>query len=148
MTLHMIKLCVGADSIEDLAAWQRTRVKSQAAEGVKKPRLYHTTFQAPKRQQELLDGGSLYWVIKGVVQVRQRLVGFEEGTKENGTPCCLLLLDKALVPVRPMPRRAFQGWRYLTADDAPADLKPGARDDDVAAMPPAMRKELANLGLL
>jgi hypothetical protein len=148
MLLHLIKLCVGADSIEDLALWQAGRLKEQKAKGIKKPRLWHTTFQTPKRQAELLDGGSLYWVIKGVVQVRQRIVGFDEGTKDNGTPCCLLLLDKRLVPVRPMPRRAFQGWRYLTADDAPGDLKPGARDDDVAAMPPALRKELASLGLL
>ena len=73
---------------------------------------------------------------------------FDEGTKENGTPCCLLILDKELVPVRPTPRRAFQGWRYLTAEDAPADMKTGKGADDVAAMPPAMRKELASLGLL
>ena len=82
-------------------------------------RLFHTTFQAPKRQAELLDGGSLYWVIKGQILVRQRLVGFDEGTKKDGSPCCLLLLDPELVPVRPVPRRAFQGWRYLTSEDVP-----------------------------
>ena len=147
MTLNLIKLCVGAESIEDLAAWQAERLASQTAKR-QTPRLYHTTFQRPKREAELLDGGSLYWVIKGVVQVRQRLGGFDEGTKENGQPCCLLLLDPGLIPVRPTPRRAFQGWRYLTGDDAPPDMRKGGRGNDIAAMPPKLRKELAELGLL
>src|SRR5262245_48211345 len=124
MTLHLIKLCVGADSIEDLAAWQKERLASLRKAG-EKPRLYHTTFQTPKRQAELLDSGSIYWVIKGVVQVRQRLLGFEDGHKEDGSPCCLLIYDRALVPVRPVPRRAFQGWRYLKTEDAPPDLGSG-----------------------
>lgn len=147
MPLHIVKLCVGADSIEDLAAWQKSRLAAQKRAGAT-PRLFHTTFQTPKRQAEVLDGGSLYWVIKGVIQVRQRIVGFDQGQKENGPPCCLLLLDPALIATRPVPRRAFQGWRYLTADDAPADLTGKAARDDLAAMPPAMRKELASLGLL
>jgi hypothetical protein len=146
MALHIIKLCVGATSIEDLADWQKGRLAAQKAAGVN-PRLFHTTFQSPKRQADVLDGGSLYWVIKGLVTVRQRLIGFDEGHKDDGKPCCLLLLDKALIPVRPTPRRPFQGWRYLDADDAPPDLRGGARDS-VAEMPPAMRKELAGLGLL
>ena len=112
MTLHLVKLCVGAGSIEDLDAWQKGRFAEQRKAG-ERPRLFHTTFQTPKRQAELLDGGSLYWVIKGVIQVRQRLVGFEEGTKADGSRCCLMLLDAAFVAVRPVPRRAFQGWRYL-----------------------------------
>ena len=145
MALHIIKLCVGADSIEDLHAYQRQRLAAQKKAG-EKPRLFHTTFQTPKRQAELMDGGSLYWVIKGTIQVRQRLVGFEEGHKPDGSRCCLLLLDGALVPVRPVPRRAFQGWRYLDAADAPADL--GRADKQLAALPPAMRRDLADLGLL
>jgi hypothetical protein len=144
--LHMIKLCVGADSIEDLAQWQAGRLRAQKAAGLK-PVLAHTTFQRPKKESELLDGGSLFWVIKGVIQVRQRLVGFGEGHKEDGSACCLLLLDRQLVPVRPTPRRPFQGWRYLTADDAPPDLK-GGMSNDLAAMPPKLKKELADLGLL
>jgi hypothetical protein len=145
MTLHLIKLCVGIDSIEDLAAWQKKRLADQKAKGEKR-RLFHTTFQTPKRQAELLDGGSIYWVIKGTIQVRQRLVGFEDGHKADGSPCCLLIYDRVLVPVRPAPRRAFQGWRYLTADDAPADLAPGS--SDMTKLPPEMRKELAQLGLI
>lgn len=146
MTLHLVKLCVGAASIEDLAEWQAGRLKAQK-KAKERQRLFHTTFQAPKRQAELLDGGSLYWVIKGVIQARQRLIGFEDGLKDDGSPCCLLLLDVPIVPVRPIPRRAFQGWRYLDAKDAPKDLKPGARDD-LTAMPPKLRKELADLGLI
>ena len=146
MTLHLIKLCVGATSIEDLAIWQAGRL----AEARKKKRdavLFHTTFQFPKRQSELLAGGSLYWVIKGVIQVRQRLTGFSEGQKADGSPCCLLLLDPELVAVRPVPRRAFQGWRYLAAADAPADLT-GQQDGEMAGMPEAMRRQLAELGLI
>ena len=103
--------------------------------------------RSPKRQAELLDGGSLYWVIKGTILVRQPLVGFEAGTKDDGSPCCLLLLDPALIPVRPVPRRAFQGWRYLDASDAPPDLA-GGRAGEVAAMPATMRKTLSDLGLI
>ena len=147
MPLHIVKLCVGATFIDDLAEWQKGRLAAQKAAGIKPQRLFHTTFQAPKRQADVLDGGSLYWVIKGLVSVRQRLIGFDEGHKDDGKPCCLLLLDKALIPVRPTPRRPFQGWRYLDADDAPPDLRGNARDT-MAEMPPAMRKELAGLGLL
>lgn len=145
MSLHLVKLCVGATSIEDLADWQRNRLKEQKARG-ETPRLFHATFQTPKRQEELA-GGSLYWVIKGVIQVRQPLAGFEEGTKPDGSPCCLILLERALVPVRPVPRRAFQGWRYLSADDAPEDLGAGP-GGALAAMPPEMRRALAELCLI
>ena len=145
MTLHLIKLCVGAASIEDLAAWQGGRLAELKKAG-KKSQLFHTTFQTPKRQAELLDGGSLYWVIKGLIQVRQRIVGFGEGHKKDGSPCCMILLDPALVPVRPLSRRAFQGWRYFDAADAPADLKRGEKK--LADLPPKMRRDLADLGLL
>ena len=147
MTLHIVKLCVGASSIEDLADWQKNRLAQRKAEGLK-PRLEHRTFQSPKRQDEVLDGGSLYWVIKGVIQARQRITGFDTGQKDDGSPCCLILLDKALVPVRPTPRRAFQGWRYLAAADAPRDLGSAANAAAMAAMTPKMRKDLADLGLL
>jgi hypothetical protein len=146
MTLHLVKLCVGASSLEDLARWQaENRSVWREAEG--RRCVFHRTFQMPKRRDELLDHGALYWVIKGLVQARQRLVAIEEGRKEDGTRCCLLLLDPALIPVRPVPRRAFQGWRYLKPEDAPADLS-GAEGDALADLPPAMRRELAALGLI
>jgi hypothetical protein len=146
MTIHLVKLCVGCDSIEDLASWQADRLKQMKAGGIK-PELFHRTFQSPKRRDELLDGGSLYWVIKGIVLVRQKLTDLREGVKDDGTPCCLLMLDRKLVPVRPMPRRAFQGWRYLPADEAPKDLA-GGKSSGIAMMPPKLRKELAELGLI
>lgn len=145
MTVHMIKLCVGADSIEDLAAWQESRLLLSRDRG--QPKLFHTTRMVPKRQPELLKGGSLYWVIRGVVLVRQAIVGFDSGAREDGTPCCLIQLNPELVPTRPMPRRPFQGWRYLPDDDAPADLAVGDVDE-TAQMPATLRRELAELGLL
>ena len=145
MPLHLIKLCVGASSIAELAEWQTQRRQAKTANG--RPCVYHTTFQAPKREAELLSGGSLYWVMKGTIAARQRLVGFEEGKKDDGTPCCLLLLSPRIVPVRPTPRRAFQGWRYLAAEDAPADLS-AADGATMAAMPAKLRKQLADLGLI
>lgn len=145
MSVHLIKLCVGTSSIEDLAAWQAAHRKRKTKSG--KTCVYHRTFQTPKRHSELLDGGSLYWVMKGTILVRQPLVGIEDGAKDDGSPCCLLLLDPALIPVRPTPRRAFQGWRYLAADEAPPDVKAGKKDQ-VASMPVDMRKKLAELGLL
>lgn len=145
MTVHLVKLCVGATSIEDLAAWQSARLAEMAASG-ETPRIFHTTFQTPKRRDELLDGGSLYWVIKGSVQARQRLIRLDEGTREDGSRCCLLILDPEIVPVRPVPRRAFQGWRYLSAGDAPPDLSDLSGQEP--EMPAKMRRELAELCLI
>ena len=146
MPLHLVKLCVGAASIEDLAAWQAARLKALRRKS-RRAELFHTTFQSPKRQAELLDGGSIYWVIKGAIQARQRLIGFEEGRKADGSPACLLLLDTELVAVRPVPRRAFQGWRYLAEDDAPADLGVGGKGE-IGKMPEQLRRELAELCLI
>jgi hypothetical protein len=147
MTLHLIKLCVGCDSIEDLAAWQAERLKQRRKAGEKRPQLFHRTFQTPKRREELLAGGSLYWVIRGLIQVRQPLLDIRDGTKEDGTPCCVLVFRNELVAVRPVPRRAFQGWRYLTRDEAPEDLG-GLSATGIASMPPKLRKDLAELGLI
>jgi hypothetical protein len=147
MALNLIKLCVGVETIEDLAAWQAERLRARRKAGEKRPRLFHRTFQSPKRRDELIDGGSLYWVIKGIVQVRQPLIDITEGHKEDGSPCCLLILRNELIAVRPTPRRAFQGWRYLSPDEAPPDLKRGAVSG-ITSMPPKLRKQLAELGLL
>lgn len=146
MTIHLVKLSVGTDSVEDLAAWQAERLKQMKAEK-QKPELFHRTFMMPKRREELLAGGSIYWVIKGVIQARQRLLDLREGRRPDGTPCTLLILDRKLVYVRPVPRRAFQGWRYFAAEDAPADLA-GDRRGDLDEMPAKLRRELAELGLL
>ncbi len=146
MTVHMIKLCVGAGSIEDLANWQHDH-RTKYWDRVGQSCAYHTTRQRPKRQDEILDGGSIYWVIKGTIQVRQRLLGFESVQSEKGHAACALLLDPALVPVQPQPRRAFQGWRYLDAEDAPTDLGVDA-GQGLLDMPLKLRQELAALCLL
>lgn len=140
MTLHLVKLCVGASSIEDLADWQREnrRCKSRNGEAC----VYHPTYQSPKRRDDLLDGGSLYWVIRGTILVRQKLVGLEEGTRDDGKPCCHIQLALALIPVRPTPRRAFQGWRYLDGKDAPPDLE-GGEDGEI---PPELARQLREAG--
>lgn len=145
MTLHIIKLCVGVDAIAELADWQKRRVETLRASGAK-PDLFHRTRQMPRRRDELLDGGSLYWVIKGVVQVRQRLLDLRAVTADDGTPNCHFILDPKLVATRPQPRRAFQGWRYLDPADAPPDL--AGSGSDIEALPPEMRAELSELGLL
>jgi hypothetical protein len=144
MTLHIIKLCVGAESIEDLAQWQAKRIKEQKKRGVKKPQLMHVTRMTPKRKDEVLDGGSLYWVIKGQIAVRQKLLDLKPTTK-NGTPHCGLVYDPKLVPVQRRAHRAFQGWRYLDPKDAPADAR-GTKG--LEKLPEDLQRELVSLGLL
>ena len=143
MTLHLIKLCVGADSIADLADWQKARLKERKAKGQARE-LIHITRHMPKRAEELLDGGSLYWVIKGQVAARQKLLDLRT-TKYKGTTHCALVYHPDLILVRPRAHRPFQGWRYLPGDDAPPDL---AKIKGAGKLPQALQTELAELGLL
>jgi hypothetical protein len=145
MTLHLIKLCVGADSLDDLRQWMAARMR-EAEKRSGPPRHAHVTRMTPKRAAEILDRGSLYWVIKGLIAARQRLVGIEPFMDSDGIGRCKLWLDGAVVPVAPRLMRAFQGWRYYEAKDAPPDLD--QTQAGVAAMPEALRRELAGLGLL
>ena len=138
MTVHLIKLSVGSESIETLTEWQALRFKNDKE-------IYHVTRMRPKREAELLDGGSIYWIIKGIIQVRQRIIALEPVTGEDDIKRVKLIFDRELVPVRPSPRRAFQGWRYLKVEDAPPDLPKNARSTDI---PAEMRTELAELGLI
>lgn len=138
MTLHILKLCVGAPDIQDLADWQEMRLRTVG-------RIYHTTRMIPKRADEIVGKGSLYWVIKGMVSCRQKIIAIKPFEDDDGITRCNLVLDPELVAVRPQPKRPFQGWRYLKPEDAPADLP---RGDGVAGMPEKMRNELAELGLL
>jgi hypothetical protein len=138
MPLHLIKLAAGARGLDDVRAWQAGRAMAE-------PPLRHRTRNFPRRAAELLDGGSIYWVINRVVTARQRLLDVLEATRQDGTACTDLVLDPVLVPVNGRVMRAFQGWRYLEAADAPADL--GAFHAGVA-LPEAMRRELAALCLL
>lgn len=139
MPLHLIKLCVGIENFEGLAAWQKLRLRK---DGV----LQHITRMTPRRGDELLAGGSIYWVIKGHIQARQKLLELRPLVNDEGIAHCALILDVRLVRTRPLPRRPFQGWRYLNAEDAPADLARGKAG--VEAIPPEMHAELMALGLL
>jgi hypothetical protein len=145
MTVHLVKLCVGCDTVQDLKDWQDDRLKQLKRAG-KTPELCHRTLQAPRRREEVLDGGSLYWVIRGVILVRQRIVDLRPDVKDDGVACCGFVLDPVLVATRAQARRAFQGWRYLPADDAPADLRVVGEDE--GDMPRAMRADLRELRLI
>ena len=145
MTVHLIKLCVGADSVEDLAAWIDETLAARRADGRPVEQI-HTTRMAPKRRDEILDGGSLYWVVRGVVCVRQRLLDLRSAVGADGIRRCELVLEPKLVLTERRFRGPFQGWRYLEAKDAPADI---ATDDADGTRPPEeMRAALAELGLL
>ena len=143
MTIHLIKLCVGCNSIDDLEEWIAWRLKEKRRER-QKPEHIHVTRMMPKRAAELLDGGSLYWVIKGNVQVRQRILAIRPLVDDEGIPRCGVVLEPKVVPTEWQPKRPFQGWRYLETKDAPRDLKAGRGGDD---LPPALRAQLAELGL-
>ena len=146
MTLHLIKLSVGTDSVQDLEDWIQKKLKERKKRGEKKPERIHTTRMVPKRAEELLDGGSIYWVIRGEILCRERILDIRPFVDRDGVGRCRLVLDPKCVLVQPRPYRAFQGWRYLSPKDAPPDLDraaPGARN-----MPETMRRELRELGLL
>ncbi len=135
--IYILKLCVGAESIDDLDTWQAAHFVGRSPE--------HVTRMWPKRQAEVTDGGSLYWVIKGLVLCRQRIVAMEERRWSDGIPRCALILDAEIVRTEAQPRRAFQGWRYLTLADAPRDLRKGRAAE--AALPQVLVTAFAEIGL-
>jgi hypothetical protein len=145
MTLNLLKLCVGCDSIEDLIAWREEVAMECKRRGIK-PEMSHVTRMMPKRGEEILDGGSLYWVIKGNVQARQAIIDIRSVQGSDGIGRCQLVLNPVVIPTQWQPRRPFQGWRYLTKVDAPIDL--GAGQAGILEMPRELREELASLGLL
>ncbi len=126
MTIHMVKLCVGADDIDDLADWQARLLK-------KLPAPVHHTRMFPKRADEMLKGGSIYWVIKRAIRVRQRIIDIRTIKDEEGKDMCELVFDPELVRTYAQPKRPFQGWRYLKPEEAPRDLKSGAEAVDLPA---------------
>ncbi len=133
MTLHLIKLCVGVDSVDELREWRAERKKRGITPVV-------PTRQTPKRAGELMDGGSLYWVIKGMILVRSPILAVR--TLDSGPQPCRIDLGEELILTLPQPRRAFQGWRYLDPKDAPGDLPTGAQAD----APPELAKKLREIG--
>ncbi len=145
MPLHLVKLCVGCDSVADLKDWIKQKLNEKRRRGQKAEHI-HTTRMLPKRAAELTDGGSLYWVIKGQIMCRERILDVRPFTDKDGIGRCRLVLDGKVVLVEPRPRAAFQGWRYLEAGESPRDLSRAAPGAD--KMPEAMRRELRELGLL
>jgi len=140
-TVNLIKLCVGAEAVQDLLDWQRN-LRAQGPDGL--PR--HVTRMWPKRAEELLDGGSLYWVFKGQVLARQRILRLDEVDNGDGIKRCGIVLDPEVVLTRAATRRPFQGWRYLKPGDAPADLPAGRTQED--ALPEDLDRALAEIGVL
>ena len=140
--LHLIKLAAGCDSPEQLAAWQAERKWRFG-------RVFHRTRMMPRRRVELLTGGSIFWVIRGLVQVRQKLLDIEPSQDEEGGRRTLFILDEELVRTESAPWRIFQGWRYLAVGDAPLDRKEGlGRPAGFEEMPEPMFSELQELGLI
>lgn len=143
MSLHLLKLCVGAASIADLESWiEETRLLHHRLG--RAYRQMHTTRMVPRRMAEMTEESSLYWVIKGRIAARQRLEAIEPFTGEDGISRCQLVLEPVVIPVLGGPCRPFQGWRYLAATDAPPDVQEGVS----AEMPESLRQELHGLGLL
>jgi hypothetical protein len=141
MPLHIIKLAVGAEDIEDVATYQKRR---QNARG----NFQHRTRMMPSRAKDVLDGGSMYWVIRGLIQLRQPIVGLHQKKDDNGRAYCLIELVPVHIAVEATAKRPFQGWRYLKAEEAPRDLPRGGRAYVDPKMPQDLRQELRRLGLL
>ncbi len=139
--LHITKLAVGVRDIDHLHELQRERAERH-------PPLRHRTRSFPRRHQEVIEGGSMYWVINGSMLVRQRILDIIEDRHDDGSACTGLVLDPTLVPLEGRPTKPFQGWRYLQPGDAPADLATLPQAAGVEALPPVLRRELRALCLL
>jgi hypothetical protein len=146
MPLHLIKLAVGCDSIKELKGWVAERMKVAKAKGLPQ-RHIHVTRMTPKRVEDILAGGSLYWVIRGEVAAREKIVAIEPFRDKDGIGRCRIVMQPKVIAVSPRPMRPFQGWRYLKEGDAPPDLTRTSAKG-LAAMPEPMRRELRELGLL
>jgi len=142
VSVQLIKLAVGVEDVDHLIALQTERLQRLGV-------LVHVTRNTPKCAEELLAGGSIYWVIKKFIRVRQRLVGIERDRDSDGRPLCTLSLDPELVLTDLKEFRAFQGWRYLKSEDAPPDLNRKDKSaKDETSLPGQMAAELRGMGLL
>lgn len=140
-TINLIKLSVGSEAVEDMLTWQAS-ARAKGPDGL--PR--HVTRMWPKRAEEILNGGSLYWVIKGLVLCRQPILRLDEVEGADGIVRCGIVLDPEVTRVAATPKRPFQGWRYLKPGDAPVDLRQGAAAEE--PLPPALQSALAEIGVL
>ena len=145
MTVNLIKICVGIDTVRQLEEQRNLRRAKLGRKGIE-PFDVHVTRNMPRRAADVLDGGSLYWVIRRQIRVRQRILRLEEVRDEEGARRCALIMDTELIRTEPRAFRPFQGWRYFTVEDAPNDLAGAGDDSD--DMPETMRRELQSLGLI
>jgi len=139
--LHLTKLAVGVRDISHLRELQADRA-------ARNPPLRHRTRNFPRRAAEVIDGGSIYWVIGGSMLARQRILDVIQDQWDDGSACAGLVLDAKLVPLAGRPTKPFQGWRYLGAPDAPPDLAVAPLAIGEAALPATLRRELRALCLL
>ncbi|WGW05077.1 DUF1489 family protein [Tropicibacter oceani] len=137
---HLVKLSVGTDSVEGLEAWQQGYA-TRFSDGL--PR--HVTRMWPKREAEILNGGSIYWVIKGLIQCRQQILRLDAVTGDDGIKRCAIVLEPKIVRTSTAPKRPFQGWRYLAVGDAPVDLSESRQSEDT--LPPELAGALADIGV-
>ena len=138
--VNLVKLCVGASSVEQLETWQGERMRSGACRVPE-----HVTRSRPRRADEILDGGSLYWVFRGQILARQRITGLERRVSADGIARCAIILDPEIVRTFPLPRQPFQGWRYLEAKDSPGDLPVNRASEDI---PTWLRDILLRIGVI
>ncbi|MEM7683335.1 MAG: DUF1489 domain-containing protein [Pseudomonadota bacterium] len=143
--LHMVKLCVGADVVDDLREWQGGRIAERRKAGLD-PRPRHVTRMWPRRSDEILAGGSLFWVFRGAVLARQRIEDLQEVIGQDGIRRCAIVMSPEIVLVETRPRRPFQGWRYLNAKDAPPDIR--NQSADTVTLPPKLAIALDDLGVV
>ena len=139
--INLVKLCVGASDVQDLLDWHASP-RSRGPDGMRR----HVTRMWPKRDAELLNGGSLYWVFKGMILARQRVERLDEVIGEDGIRRCGIVLSEEVFRTSPAPKRPFQGWRYLAPSDAPPDLRAGRESE--TALPPELNRALAEIGVL
>ncbi|MEK9734357.1 MAG: DUF1489 domain-containing protein [Paracoccaceae bacterium] len=139
--IHLVKLSVGSETVESLQEWQNTP-RAQGTDGL--PR--HITRMWPKREADLLKRGSMYWVIKGFLQCRQRILRLDEVVGQDGIRRCAIVLDPKIIRTTNVRKRPFQGWRYLSEEDAPIDLPKRASEDD--PIPPSLAGALADIGVI
>lgn len=139
--VHLIKLCVGVDSVETLSKWQEKRIRSgfyQLPE--------HVTRMRPRRAAEILNGGSLYWVMRGLILARQRILALETRQGEDQISRCAIVLERQIFITRATPRRAFRGWRYLEVNQAPRDIRKFVTSDKI--LPREIEIEIDRLGVI
>lgn len=139
--VNLIKLSVGSDSVESMIEWQAS-ARAKGPDGL--PR--HITRMWPKREAALLNGGSIYWVVQGLVQCRQRILRLDEVIGSDGIRRCAIVLNPDVIRTSVAQKRPFQGWRYLQPGDAPADLPHQRQHED--ALPAALSAQLADIGVI